>query len=109
MEGVVSYCSICCGNEICREDDVAVLEFGDLVKVWTVDDDEDYNEGGVLGLGFFPFVSEEFRKGMIERGCEVGVLAGVVMWEAKFYLLKEVFSKKLLKEVFSRKLLKEAT
>ncbi|KAG4931504.1 hypothetical protein JHK84_048498 [Glycine max] len=93
VEGVVSYCSICCGNEICREDDVAVLEFGDLVKVWTVDDDEDYNEGGVLGLGFFPFVSEEFRKGMIERGCEVGVLAGVVMWEALLLKLCLAFEK----------------
>ena len=84
----MSYCSICCGSEICRDDDVAVLEFGDLIKVWMVDDHD--HDGGVLG--FFPFVSGEFKKG-IEKGCEVGVLAGIVMWEALLLKLCLAFEK----------------
>ena len=71
----------------------ALLEFKDLIIVWTVDDDKDYNKGGVLGLGFFPFVSEKFRNRMIERGCGVRVLAGVVMWETLLLKLCLAFEK----------------
>ncbi|KAL2317899.1 hypothetical protein Fmac_031775 [Flemingia macrophylla] len=76
-EGVVSYCSIFCAREGSSGDDsadVAVLDFADLVRVWTVDD-------GGAEEGFFPLVSEGVRKG-VQKGCEVGVLAGVVMCEA---------------------------
>nr|KYP72269.1 hypothetical protein KK1_004857 [Cajanus cajan] len=77
VEGVVSYCSIFCAKESCDDDaDVAGLDFADLIRVWMVDDG---GEGCVEG--FFPLVGEGVRKG-IERGCEVGVLAGVVMCEA---------------------------
>ncbi|KAG4962599.1 hypothetical protein AAZX31_14G093400 [Glycine max] len=103
VEGVVSYCSICCGSEICRDDDVAVLEFGDLIKVWMVDDHD--HDGGVLG--FFPFVSGEFKKG-IEKGCEVGVLAGIVMWEALLLKLCLAFEKGIGRAEQEKKLMASA-
>ncbi|XP_027333702.1 uncharacterized protein LOC113848412 [Abrus precatorius] len=82
VEAVVGYISILCGNKEVYDDDVAVLEgdFVDLITVWMVDDCD-----GDCVKGFFPFVSDRFRKG-IEMGCEVGFLAGVVMCEA--FLLK---------------------
>ncbi|RDY14024.1 hypothetical protein CR513_00965, partial [Mucuna pruriens] len=82
VEGVVGYCSIFCGREI-RDDDVALLEgdFGDLIKVWMVDHDGD------CVRGFFPFVTDEFLRKGIQKGCEVGFLAGVVMCEALFFKL----------------------
>lgn len=89
VEGVVSYCSIYCMKsevEVNGGDArVGVLEEGfvDLIPVWMVDCDGG-GESGVGGdclKGFFPFVSDGVRKG-IEMGCEVGYLAGVVMFEA---------------------------
>jgi len=111
VEGVVSYCSIFCGKEVC-DSDVAVLEFGDLIKVWTVDDDGGGGGGGgVFGdcavEGFFPLVSEEFRKGIV-RGCEVGVLAGVVMCEALLLKLCLAFEKGLSRAELEKNLLASA-
>ncbi|BAT82528.1 hypothetical protein LR48_Vigan07g259000 [Vigna angularis] len=111
VEGVVSYCSIYCGKEVCNGD-VAVLEFGDLIKVWMVDDDGGGGGGGgVFGdcavEGFFPLVSEEFRKGIM-RGCEVGILAGVVMCEALLLKLCLAFEKGLSRAELEKNLLASA-
>ncbi|KAJ1442778.1 hypothetical protein SESBI_00658 [Sesbania bispinosa] len=81
VEGLVSYCSIFCGKG--DDDGVAILEpdFVDLIPVWMVDHDCDSPSGvGDCVKGFFPFASDRLWKG-IERGCEVGFLAGVVMCE----------------------------
>lgn len=81
VEGIVSYCSILCGNDVQGDDEVAISEedFVDLMKVWMVDCD--FDGIGDCVKGFFPFVSEQLLKG-IEMGCEVGFLAGVVMFQA---------------------------
>ncbi|KAL9330712.1 hypothetical protein ACSQ67_000322 [Phaseolus vulgaris] len=106
VEGVVNYCSIFCGKEVC-DGDVAVVEFEDLIKVWMVDG----GGGGVFGdcgvEGFFPLVSEEFRKGIV-RGCEVGVLAGVVMCEALLLKLCLAFEKGLSRAELEKNLLASA-
>jgi len=109
VEGVVSYCSIFCGKEVC-DGDVAVLEFGDLIKVWMVDGGGGGGGGffGDCGVeGFFPLVSEEFRKGIV-RGCEVGVLAGVVMCEALLFKLCLAFEKGLSRTELEKNLLASA-
>ncbi|CAL5206166.1 unnamed protein product [Lathyrus oleraceus] len=85
VEGVVSYCSIYCLKsevEVRGGDGVVVLEEGfvDLIPVWMIGCDGEFGVGGGL-KEFFPFVSDQIRKG-IEMGCEVGYLAGVVMFEA---------------------------
>ncbi|CAJ1972855.1 unnamed protein product [Sphenostylis stenocarpa] len=107
VEGVISYCSIFCGKDVC-DGDVAVLEFGDLIKVWMVDDD---GGGGVFGdcamEGFFPLVSEEFRKGIV-TGCDVGVLAGVVMCEALLLKLCLAFEKGISRVELEKDLLASA-
>lgn len=85
VEGVVSYCSIYCLKsevEVRGGEGVVVLEEGfvDLIPVWMIGCDGEFGVGGGL-KEFFPFVSDQIRKG-IEMGCEVGYLAGVVMFEA---------------------------
>ncbi|KAK7383303.1 hypothetical protein VNO78_28977 [Psophocarpus tetragonolobus] len=105
VEGVVSYCSIFCGNGICHDDDdVALLDFVDLIRVWMVD------EGGDCVVGaFFPFASEDFRKGILQRGdCEVGVLAGVVMCEALLLKLCLAFQKGISRAEQEKKLMASA-
>jgi hypothetical protein len=97
VEGVVSYCSIFCMRsevEVLGGDGVGVLEkdFVDLIPVWLVGCNDGGGEFGVGDClkGFFPLVSDQIRK-RIEMGCEVGVLAGVVMFEALLLKLCLIF------------------
>jgi hypothetical protein len=97
VEGVVSYCSIFCMRsevEVLGGDGVGVLEkdFVDLIPVWLVGCNDGGGEFGVGDClkGFFPLVSDQIRK-QIEMGCEVGVLAGVVMFEALLLKLCLIF------------------
>ncbi|KAJ7966448.1 SNF2 domain protein [Quillaja saponaria] len=81
LEGLISYCSICCGQEELHEntDELVGLEWGlmDVIPVWMVD-----KSGSVDYLkDFFPIITDQFRK-MIKMGCGIGLLAGVVMCEA---------------------------
>ncbi|KAG6591457.1 hypothetical protein SDJN03_13803, partial [Cucurbita argyrosperma subsp. sororia] len=77
IDGVVSYISICCGQE--SEEDGSFLGFGpyflDLARVWMVD------KPGEDLKGFLPLVSHEICQG-ISTNAGVGYFAGIVMFEA---------------------------
>ncbi|CAL0323689.1 unnamed protein product [Lupinus luteus] len=83
LERVISYCSILCGEALRGEDGMEILEADlvDLIEVWMVG--EQFFRAEDCVIGFFPFASEEFRKG-VRVGCEIGLLAGVVMCEVLF-------------------------
>ncbi|CAJ2675251.1 unnamed protein product [Trifolium pratense] len=111
VEGVVSYCSIFCMKSevevLGGGDGVVVLEkdFVDLIPVWLVGCDDGGGEFGVGDClkGFFPLVSDQVRK-RIEMGCEVGYLAGVVMFEALLLKLCLIFDAGITREEKEKKL-----
>lgn len=84
VEGIVSYISICCCNDL-EENDGSSVQLGrcffDLVRAWMVDRIEVNCKNGEGLRVFFPLVNDEVRSGVGE-GSGVGYLAGVVMCEA---------------------------
>ncbi|WCJ29576.1 hypothetical protein M5689_011201 [Euphorbia peplus] len=96
LEVIFSYLSICRGSNFEQHGD----EFGDfsccftdLVGVWTVERTRESCELGEALSMFFPFVSDGIRNGMVNEGCEVARLAGIVM--AQVFLLRLCFKFRL--------------
>lgn len=90
IDGVVSYISICCGQE--SEEVGCSLGFGpyflDLARVWMVD------KPGEDLKGFLPLVSHEICQGISING-GVGYFAGIVMFEAFLLRLCLKFSSRM--------------
>ncbi|KAG7550350.1 hypothetical protein ISN45_Aa06g011420 [Arabidopsis thaliana x Arabidopsis arenosa] len=82
LEGIVSYISMYCVEEPGDDDDdvlmVSGFSFGDLSRVWVVDEVEDNCRVEDCLEIFMPFVSETLRKEMDSESCRVGYLAGIV-------------------------------
>lgn len=112
VDGVVSYCSILCMKERVLGDDGKIVfleeDFVDLIPVWMVVCDCYYGRGlfevGDFLKGFFPFVSDGVRKGIEMGCCEVGFLAGVVMFEAFLLKMCLIFDVGITKEEKEKKL-----
>ncbi|XP_028798510.1 uncharacterized protein LOC114753965 [Neltuma alba] len=80
LEGLISYCSIFCGQGLQEDSDgMTSLDpsFLVVIPVWIVD------QSGVWDHSkeFFPIISDQLREG-IKSGCDIGFLAGIVMCEA---------------------------
>ncbi|KAK4274588.1 hypothetical protein QN277_017785 [Acacia crassicarpa] len=80
LEGLISYCSICCGQGP-QEDGNGMTSldptFLDVIPVWIVDQYEVRDHS----TEFFPIISDQLCK-EIKSGCGMGFLAGIVMCEA---------------------------
>ncbi|KAI4316541.1 hypothetical protein L6164_024517 [Bauhinia variegata] len=102
LEGLISYCSIFCGKELRGENNGPTSldpSFLDVIPVWMVD----LSGAGDYLKGFFPIVSDQFRKG-IEVRCEIGFLAGIVMCEALLLKLCLDFEPGIVKAEQKKKL-----
>ncbi|KAM7274823.1 hypothetical protein ACFE04_016689 [Oxalis oulophora] len=87
LEGIFSYISICCAEQVQvpldhREGLRLNSSFADLVRVWLLDRNRDNNceIGEDLRL-FLPIASDNVRKLVVEEQCGVQYLAGVVTCE----------------------------
>ncbi|XP_028796092.1 uncharacterized protein LOC114751598 [Neltuma alba] len=80
LEGLISYCSIFCGQGLQEDSDgMTSLDpsFLVVIPVWIVDQSGVWNHS----KEFFPIISDQLREG-IKSGCDIGFLAGIVMCEA---------------------------
>lgn len=102
LEGLISYCSIFCGQELQEDSDGMTSvdpSFLDVIPVWIVD------QSGVRDQSkeFFPIISDQLRKG-IKSGCDIGFLAGIVMCEALLLKLCLKFESGIAKAEQEKKL-----
>lgn len=83
LDGILSYISMSCVEELGDEDDdvlmVSGFSFADLSRVWVMDEvEENCRVEDCLEI-FMPFVSESLRKEIDSESCRVGYLAGIVV------------------------------